>query len=146
MQTLVFQDEQLTATVSTKSRLSSLVQHHPLASFFVLAYAISWLLWTPLVAGGDSSTGLGLILSLLGSLVPSAVAIMLVAVLQGKAGVRKLLRRLLIWLVGGRRAAVDSGARRRRLEHPARRRHSGCRRDDPWGRVLVPLLYLPRQC
>src|SRR6266545_7479561 len=44
------------------------------------------------------------------------------------------------WLVGGRRAAVESGARRRRLEHPARRRHSGCRRDDPWGRVLVPFL------
>jgi len=101
MQTLVFQDDQLTATVSTKSRLSSLIQQHPLASFFVLAYAISWLLWLPLVVSGDDSpTGLGFVLLLLGSLVPSAVAILLVAVLHGKAGVRKLLRRLLIWRVG----------------------------------------------
>jgi membrane protease YdiL (CAAX protease family) len=37
---------------------------------------------------------------LLGSLVPSAVAIVLVARLRGKAGVRTLLRRLLIWRVG----------------------------------------------
>jgi hypothetical protein len=32
--------------------------------------------------------------------VPSAVAVLLVAVLHGKAGVRKLLGRLLIWRVG----------------------------------------------
>ena len=83
-----------------KSR-PSLIQQHPLASFFVLAYAISWLLWMPLVAsGGGTPTGLGLVLALLGSLVPSAVAILLVAVLHGKAGVRKLLRRLLMWRVG----------------------------------------------
>jgi membrane protease YdiL (CAAX protease family) len=43
---------------------------------------------------------LGFFLLLLGSLVPSTVAIVLVAVLHGKAGVRKLLRRLLIWRVG----------------------------------------------
>jgi uncharacterized protein len=83
-----------------KSR-PSLIQQHPLASFFVLAYAISWLLWIPLVvSGGGTPTGLGLVLALLGSLVPSAVAILLVAVLHGKAGVRKLLRRLLMWRVG----------------------------------------------
>jgi membrane protease YdiL (CAAX protease family) len=78
-----------------------LIQHHPLASFFVMAYAISWLLWMPLVVtGGGTPTGLRLLLTLLGSLVPSAVAILLVAVLHGKAGVRKLLRRLLLWRVG----------------------------------------------
>jgi uncharacterized protein len=82
-----------------KSRLSSLIQQHPLASFFVLAYAISWLLWLPLIGGG-SPTGFGSVLALLGSLVPSSVAIGLVALLYGKAGVRKLLRRLLIWRVG----------------------------------------------
>jgi membrane protease YdiL (CAAX protease family) len=101
MQTVVVQDEQLSGTASPKSRLSSLIQQHPLASFFVLAYAISWLLWLPLVVSGDDSpTGLGFVLLLLGSLVPSSVAILLVAVLHGKAGVRKLLRRLLIWRVG----------------------------------------------
>jgi membrane protease YdiL (CAAX protease family) len=43
---------------------------------------------------------LGLVLLALGSLVPSSVAVLLVAVLHGKAGVRKLLRRLLMWRVG----------------------------------------------
>ncbi len=101
MQTVVIQEEQLNESASARSRLSSLIQRHPLASFFVLAYAISWLLLIPVVVSGDGSpTGLGFVLVLLASLVPSSVAIMLVAVLHGKAGVRKLLRRLLIWRVG----------------------------------------------
>ncbi len=101
MQTVVLQDERHTGTLSTTSRLSSLVQHYPLASFFVLAYLISWALWLPLVVAGDGSpTGLAFVPLLLGSLVPSAVAIVLVAVLHGKGGVRTVLRRLLIWRVG----------------------------------------------
>jgi uncharacterized protein len=84
-----------------KSRFSSLIQHHPLATFFVLAYAISWILWLPLVVSGDDSpTDIGFVLTLLATLVPSTVAIVLVAVVHGKAGVRKLLGRLLIWRVG----------------------------------------------
>ncbi len=83
------------------SRLAGLIQERPLASFFVLAYAISWILWLPLVVSGDGSpTGFGVVLVLLGSLVPSSVAIVLVGVIHGKPGVRKLLRRLLIWRVG----------------------------------------------
>ncbi len=101
MQTVVVHDTQPNTTVSTKSRLSSLIEQHPLASFFLLAYTISWLLWLPLVVSGDSSpTGPGFVLLLLGSLVPSSVAILLVAVLHGRAGVRGLLHRLLIWRVG----------------------------------------------
>ena len=101
MQTGVIQDDQLDGTASTRSRLSSLIEQHPVAWFFVLAYVISWLLWLPLVVSGDSSpSGLGLVLLLLGSLVPSTIAILLVAMLHGGAGVRKLLHRLLIWRVG----------------------------------------------
>ena len=101
MQTVVIPDDQLDGTASTRSRLSSLIKQHPLASFFLLAYAISWLLWLPLVVSGDNSpSGPGFVLLLLGSLVPSTIAILLVAVLHGGAGVRKLLHRLLIWRVG----------------------------------------------
>ncbi len=101
MQTVVVNDEQVNEAASTKSRLSSLIERHPLASFFALAYAVSWLLWAPLVVSGDSSpSGPGFILLLLGSLVPSSVAILLVAVLHGRAGVRRLLHRLLVWRVG----------------------------------------------
>jgi membrane protease YdiL (CAAX protease family) len=101
MQTVVIPHDQLDETASTRSRLSSLIEQHPLACFFVLAYAISWLLWLPLVVSGDSSpSGVGLVLLPLGSLVPSTLAILLVAVLHGGAGVRKLLHRLLIWRVG----------------------------------------------
>ena len=64
-----------------------------------MTYAISWLLWLPLAGTGPLS-GLGFVLAGLGSLVPSAVAIVLVAVVHGKDGVKKLLRRLLMWRVG----------------------------------------------
>src|SRR5215218_3590416 len=74
MQTVAVQEEQVSESASAKSRLSSLIQQHPLASFYVLAYAISWILWLPLVVSGDDSpTGLGFVLLLLGTLV-SAVA------------------------------------------------------------------------
>lgn len=87
--------------VETRSRLAGVIHRHPLGSFFVIAYAIAWLLWTPLVVSGDDSpSGVGFILTLLGSLVPSAVAVALVAVLHGKGGVKKLFCRLLVWRVG----------------------------------------------
>jgi membrane protease YdiL (CAAX protease family) len=81
--------------------MADVIRRRPLASFFVLAFAISWLLWLPLVIAGDGSpSGPSILLLLLGSLVPSTVAILLVAVQYGKAGVRKLLHRLLVWRVG----------------------------------------------
>jgi membrane protease YdiL (CAAX protease family) len=89
------------APADASSRLAGQIHERPLASFFVLAYAISWILWLPLVVSGDGSpTGFSVVLVLLGSLVPSSVAIVLVGVMHGKAGVRRLLRRLLIWRVG----------------------------------------------
>jgi CubicO group peptidase (beta-lactamase class C family) len=94
-------NEDRRAPAEAKFRLSSLIQQHPLASFFVLAYAISWLLWAPaIISGGGRPTGFGFVLLALGSLVPSTVAIVLVAMLHGKSGVRTLLRRLRIWRVG----------------------------------------------
>ena len=82
---------------------TGVVTRHPLLTFFALTYAVSWSLWIPrAVLREDLPGALSFIMMLLGSLVPSAVAILLVAVTQGRGGVRALLRRLIQWRVGAR--------------------------------------------
>jgi membrane protease YdiL (CAAX protease family) len=84
------------------SRLSSVVNQHPLFTFFVLTYALAWILWLPLVALRDAIPATpGLVLVLLGSAIPSALGIVLTAIL-GRGALRKLLGRLLIWRVDPR--------------------------------------------
>jgi uncharacterized protein len=78
----------------------SLVKRHPLITFFVLAYALSWTLESPLVFLRDSVTDTqGLILTILASNVPSVLGIVLTAAVFGRGALRKLLGRLLIWRV-----------------------------------------------
>src|SRR5918992_4619816 len=78
----------------------SLVRRHPLITFFVLTYALAWILWIPLVVLRDTIPATpGLVLVLLGSNVPSLLAIVLTAVVLGRGALRKLLGRLLIWRV-----------------------------------------------
>jgi membrane protease YdiL (CAAX protease family) len=78
----------------------SLVRRHPLITFFVLTYALAWFLWLPLVVLQDTiPAAAGLVLVLLGSNVPSLLAIVLTALLLGRGALRKLLGRLLIWRV-----------------------------------------------
>ena len=74
----------------------SAVRRHPLLAFFVLAYALSWILESPLVLLGDTLTDTqGLVLVILASNVPSLLAIALTVILYGRGALRKLLRRLL---------------------------------------------------
>jgi membrane protease YdiL (CAAX protease family) len=76
------------------------VKRHPIITFFVLAYALAWIIESPLVFLTDSVTGTqGLVLVILASNVPSAVAIVLTAIVLGRGALRKLLGRLLIWRV-----------------------------------------------
>src|ERR687890_2866653 len=78
----------------------SLVKRHPIITFFVLTYAITWAIESPLVFLTDSVTATqGLVLVILASNVPSAVAIVLTAIVLGRGALRKLLGRLLIWRV-----------------------------------------------
>jgi len=78
----------------------SLVKRHPLISFFVLTYAITWAIESPLVFLTDSITDAqGLVLVILASNVPSVLAIVLTALVLGRGALRKLLGRLLIWRV-----------------------------------------------
>jgi membrane protease YdiL (CAAX protease family) len=81
----------------------SLVRRHPLITFFVLTYALAWILWLPLVVLQDTIPAApGLVLVLLGSNVPSLLAIVLTAIVLGRGALRKLLGRLLIWRVDPR--------------------------------------------
>lgn len=78
-----------------------LLHRHPVATFFALTFAVTWALWLPLIPLRDQMpAGLAFLLTLLGSLVPSTVAILLVARQHGHAEVQRLLRRLLLWRVG----------------------------------------------
>src|SRR5215217_547739 len=78
----------------------SLIRRHPLISFFVLAYALSWIIESPLVFLQDSiSTTQILVIQILASSIPSVLAIVLTAIVLGRGALRKLLGRLLIWRV-----------------------------------------------
>jgi uncharacterized protein len=79
----------------------SLVRRHPLISFYVLTYAIAWLIWAPLVIFRDSIPGpVGLVLVVLGSNVPSTLGLVFIGLLRGRPGVRRVLRRLVHGRIG----------------------------------------------
>ncbi len=81
------------------SRLTSVVKRHPLITFFVLSYALSWLAW-PVWA-------LGLYpISPVFSFGPFLAALVVLAITHGKTGVGGLLRRMVRWRVGLRYYAV----------------------------------------
>ena len=81
-------------------RLSSVVKRHPIITFFVLAYTLAWTIESPLVFFGDSVSGpQNLVIRILASNVPSALGIVLTAIVLGRGALRKLLGRLLIWRV-----------------------------------------------
>src|SRR5829696_3450304 len=78
----------------------SLVKRHPLITFFVLAYALAWIIESPLVFLRDSITDAqGQLFYILSANVVSVVAIVLTAIVFGMGALRNLLGRLLIWRV-----------------------------------------------
>lgn len=82
-----------------------LLRARPLASFFVLAYGVTWLLWAPLVVGGvpafSASTHTPSWYALPGVAVGvTGTAFFMTAVTQGRDGVTRMARRLVRWRVG----------------------------------------------
>lgn len=76
-----------------------MIRRHPIATFFVLAYGISWVLWAPLWL---PALGLGHLPLLpfhhaLGAIGPIAAGLFMAAVEGGRAGVVDLLRRMVSW-------------------------------------------------
>ncbi len=94
-----------------QSRLKALLVRHPLVSFFVLAYAGAWILEIPLAL---SATGTGLlpytiplpamalIIAAATYVGPTGAAFVMTGLLEGRPGVKALLRRYVRWRVGVR--------------------------------------------
>jgi len=83
----------------------TVLRRHPLVSFFALAYAVTWLLWAPMVIAGvpafsetrhiPSPAALpGVAIGVTGT------ALFMTAVTGGRSGLRRLLQRLTCWDVG----------------------------------------------
>jgi membrane protease YdiL (CAAX protease family) len=68
------------------------MKRHPLVTYFVLAYALTWVL-APLLT-------ISLVLGVVGLLMPAVAAIVVTALTEGKLGVKALLHRLRLWRVG----------------------------------------------
>jgi membrane protease YdiL (CAAX protease family) len=73
------------------SRILALVRHHPLATFFVLAYALSWWAWI--------LYALDLFPNPIASFGPFLAALVVLALTEGKAGIGRLFRRMIRWRV-----------------------------------------------
>ena len=85
--------------------MRNLLRAHPVVSFFVLAYAVTWLLWAPIVIAAVPAFSETRHVPSLYALPAVAVgvtgtAFLMTAVTQGRPGVRRLLRRLTFWDVG----------------------------------------------
>ncbi|HEX6220577.1 MAG TPA: CPBP family intramembrane glutamic endopeptidase, partial [Acidimicrobiia bacterium] len=73
--------------------LGSVIRHHPLGTFFILAYTFSWSYWIPVAfTGGDLSHFPGL-------LGPMFAAFAVSFLIRGGVGVRSLLSRMFRWRV-----------------------------------------------
>src|SRR5215211_263620 len=90
------------------SPLRGLLIRHPLVSFFTLAYALTWLAWSPWYLSEDGvgllpydgeriSDYLNTIALILG---PTLSAFIMTGATEGRDGVRRLLRRIVLWRVG----------------------------------------------
>ena len=97
-----------TSQAASSSQLKRLIKHHPLLTYFVIAFAGTWLVDLPMLLGKD---GLGLFpyrFGDAGMLVvwfsaftgPFLASLLVTAITSGKAGIRPLLHRFVQWRVG----------------------------------------------
>ncbi len=99
------------ASVQSASPQRGLLARYPLISFFVMAYAFSWIAWSPWVLSEDgagllpyelSGATTGLLNAAAILLGPTLSAFIMTGITEGRAGIRRLLRRIVLWRVGFR--------------------------------------------
>lgn len=85
-------------------KIKALVNRHPVLSYYLLAFTISWGAIVVVVGPeGLSGTGATIFVAGLVSLTgPSIAGIVMTAIVDGRAGLRELRSRLLRWRVGAR--------------------------------------------
>jgi membrane protease YdiL (CAAX protease family) len=99
------------APVQPAAPRQGVLARYPLVSFFVMAYAFSWIVWAPWVLGEDGANVLPPALSvpslsarflLVAGIFagPTLAAFIMTATTEGREGVRRLLGRLVLWRVG----------------------------------------------
>jgi len=86
----------------------TLARRHPIGTFFLLSFAISWVLWVPIILiirlllpeGQDP--GWLMLPMTVGLYAPTIAAIVMTGALEGKAAVKRLLAKFIVWRVGVR--------------------------------------------
>jgi membrane protease YdiL (CAAX protease family) len=91
--------------VALSGRLVQIMRRHPLVSFFVLTYGVTWLLWSPVLFLNlppfNPATHAPALYVLPGiGIGVTGSAFLMIAVTQGRAGVHRFLQRLVWWRVG----------------------------------------------
>ncbi len=83
-------------------RASLWVKEHPIITYFILAYAISWIIEAPLVASaqGFIDVSVPFALHYLNDYAPLSAAIITTAIANGTEGLRELFQRMIKWRVG----------------------------------------------
>jgi uncharacterized protein len=93
-----------TPSPAASNNLQGLMRNHPLVSYFVLAYAGSWIVYIPAILAywGYLPDAWTAAFSLGPFAGPFLAAFVMTGITEGRAGVDRLLRRFLIWRVGWR--------------------------------------------
>jgi hypothetical protein len=86
----------------------ALLARHPLVFYFIIAYAFSWLLWVPLALSEDGAgllafrgpIGIGAAIAIASFVGPFLSAFIMTGITQGRAGISRWLRRIVLWRVG----------------------------------------------
>ena len=83
-------------------RASLWVKEHPIITYFILAYAISWIIMAPLVASaqGFIDVSVPFALHYLNDYAPLSAAIITTAIANGTDGLRELFQRMIKWRTG----------------------------------------------
>jgi len=82
--------------------VQGLVKRHPLVTFFVLAFGLTWSVWVPRVAASQGllATDLPIMLGQVWSWIPAVAALLAAALTGGRGAIRDLGARLVRWRVG----------------------------------------------